>query len=202
MDADQWDARYEERPLLWSAGPNRFVVEHVADLAPGRALDLACGEGRNALWLAERGWRVTGTDFSPVAIDKARQLAAHRDLEVAFRLADVTDPAPGGHYDLVLVAYLQLPPAQRRDAHRHAAAAVAPGGRMLVVGHDRANLERGVGGPSDAELLLTASEVRDDLQGTGLEVETAEQVTREVDLEDGATATAIDCLVRARRPTA
>lgn len=197
MDATEWDQRYADRPLVWSAGPNQFLTEEVADLAPGRALDLACGEGRNALWLAEQGWQVTGTDFSPVAIDKARQRAERQGLEVAFHVADATDPAPGGPYDLVIVFYLQLPAEQRRAAHRNAAAALATGGTLVIVGHDRDNLDRGAGGPSSPEVLLSVDGVLADLEGTGLEVERAEQVTRDVEQEDGTMATAIDCLVRA-----
>lgn len=197
MDATEWDQRYADRPLVWSAGPNQFLAEEVADLAPGRALDLACGEGRNALWLAEQGWQVTGTDFSPVAIDKARQRAERQGLEVAFHVADATDPAPGGPYDLVIVFYLQLVAEQRRGAHRNAAGALAPGGTLIIVGHDRDNLDRGVGGPSSPEVLLSVDGVLADLEGTGLEVERAEQVTRDVEQEDGTMATAIDCIVRA-----
>jgi len=197
MDATQWDQRYADRPLVWSAGPNQFLVGEVAGLPPGRALDLACGEGRNALWLAEQGWQVTGTDFSPVAIDKARQRAEQRGIDVAFRVADATDTAPDGPYDLVIVFYLQLPADQRRAAHRNAAAALAPGGTLVIVGHDRDNLARGVGGPSSPELLLSVDGVLADLEGTGLQVERAEQVTRDVEQEDGTEATAIDCIVRA-----
>lgn len=197
MDATQWDQRYADRPLVWSAGPNQFLVAEAADLAPGRALDLACGEGRNALWLAEQGWQVTGTDFSPVAIDKARQRAERQGLEAAFHVADATDPAPDGPYDLVIVFYLQLPAEQRRAAHRNAAAALAPGGTLVIVGHDRDNLDRGVGGPPSPEVLLSVDGVLADLEGTGLEVERAEQVTRDVEREDGTMATAIDCIVRA-----
>ena len=197
MDATAWDERYADRPLVWSAGPNQFLTEEVAGLPPGRALDLACGEGRNALWLAEQGWQVTGTDFSAVAIDKARQRAEQLGLEAAFHVADATDTAPGGPYDLVIVFYLQLPAEQRRAAHRNAAAALAPGGTLVIVGHDRDNLDRGVGGPSSPEVLLSVDGVLADLEGTGLAVERAEQVTRDVEQEDGTMATAIDCIVRA-----
>lgn len=197
MDATEWDQRYADRPLVWSAGPNQFLVEEVADLPPGRALDLACGEGRNALWLAEQGWQVTGTDFSPVAIDKARQRAEQEGLGAAFHVADATDTAPEGPYDLVIVFYLQLPAEQRRAAHRNAAAALAPGGTLVIVGHDRDNLDQGVGGPSSPEVLLSVDGVLADLEGTDLEIRRAEQVTREVEQEDGTVATAIDCIVRA-----
>ncbi len=74
MDRNAWDERYAGDELVWSAQPNRFLVAEVETLPPGRALDLACGEGRNAVWLAERGWDVTGVDFSNAGIDKARRL--------------------------------------------------------------------------------------------------------------------------------
>ncbi|MFD0328131.1 methyltransferase domain-containing protein [Streptacidiphilus monticola] len=78
MDAEDWDRRYAAEELVWSAGPNRFVAEELAGLTPGRALDLAAGEGRNALWLAEQGWRVDAVDWSAVGLDKARRAAAAR----------------------------------------------------------------------------------------------------------------------------
>ena len=82
MDRHDWDARYAGEQLVWSAEPNRFLVAEVDGLPPGRALDVACGEGRNAIWLAEHGWMVTAVDFSAVAIDKGRRLAAARDVAV------------------------------------------------------------------------------------------------------------------------
>src|ERR1700754_3536553 len=98
MDADAWDERYAATELVWSAGPNRFVEEECADLQPGRALDLAAGEGRNALWLAERGWSATAVDFSAVALDRARSLAGQRLGEhagtVTLIRADVRDYVP------------------------------------------------------------------------------------------------------------
>src|SRR5579875_1878471 len=78
MDRAEWDARYAGEELLWRAEPNQFLVEEVAELPPGRALDVACGEGRNAIWLAEHGWNATGVDFSEVALAKARRLADQR----------------------------------------------------------------------------------------------------------------------------
>src|ERR1700712_1041252 len=78
MDAQTWDERYAAAGLVWSATPNQFVAAELAALPPGRALDLACGEGRNALWLADRGWQVTAVDFSRVALDKGRALAARQ----------------------------------------------------------------------------------------------------------------------------
>jgi SAM-dependent methyltransferase len=176
-----------------------------ADLPPGRALDLAAGEGRNALWLAERGWTVTAVDFSGVALDRARRLAAQRLGENADRLttvlADVVSwtPEPYGS-DLVLVVYLHLPPQQRLAVLESAARAVAPGGTLLVVGHDLANLTDGVGGPQDPTVLCRPADVVADLEPTGLAVQRADTVRRPVVQEDGTTRDALDLLVLATRP--
>ena len=89
MDSTAWDERYRSSELIWGAGPNRFLVEEVAGLPAGRALDLACGEGRNAIWLAQRGWQVVAVDFSAVALDKARRLADQRGTSVEWVMADV-----------------------------------------------------------------------------------------------------------------
>jgi SAM-dependent methyltransferase len=199
VDAAGWDERYADRELVWSATPNRTVEAQVEGLPSGRALDLAAGEGRNAIWLAEQGWQVTALDFSPVGADKGRQLAAARGLDVDWVVADATtwDPPEAG-FDLVVVAYLQLPEAERRAAHERAARAVAPGGRFLLVAHDRDNLAHGYGGPPDDRVLMTAADVVDDLRGSGLEVITAERIERPVETEEGPR-TALDCLVVATR---
>jgi 2-polyprenyl-3-methyl-5-hydroxy-6-metoxy-1,4-benzoquinol methylase len=199
MDAAGWDDRYAARELVWSAEPNRFLVEQCADLPVGRVLDLAAGEGRNAIWLARQGWRATAVDFSAVGLDKGRQIAAREGVSVDWRVADVTTYQPQPHaFDLVIVFYLQLQPAQRRAAHRHAAAALAPGGTLLIVGHDLDNLAHGSGGPQDPEVLLTAADVVADLAPCGLTVSVAEQVRRPIP-GDPEARPAIDLLVRAVR---
>src|SRR5574337_1309843 len=110
MDRYAWDERYAAHELVWSAEPNVFVAEVTGGLAPGRALDLACGEGRNAIWLAGLGWRVTGADFSDVALGKAAELAASRGVEVDWVVADVLEYEPQRRaYDLVAMLYLHLP---------------------------------------------------------------------------------------------
>ncbi len=185
MDSTAWDERYSGRELVWSEEPNRWVEELAAGLPPGRALDVAAGEGRNAVWLADRGWRVTATDFSPVAVERTRTVAADRlgpraDRVVAqVRDATVPPEEPGG-FDLVVVSYLQLPAAQRRRALRAAAEAVAPGGHLVVVAHDSRNLTDGTGGPQDPAVLYTPADVAEDLAGTGLRVAVGETRQREV----------------------
>jgi len=192
---EDWDHRYAEKELLWSAKPNRFLVAEVADLPPGRALDLACGEGRNAIWLAERSWRVTAVDFSEVAIAKARERAARDGVEVDLVCLDLLEYEPEPQaYDLVLVLYLQIAAQERRIVLSRAADALAPGGTFLLVGHDLVNLTEGVGGPSDPDVLYTPDDIVAELPG--LEIEKAERVLRDVADADRA---AIDALVRARR---
>lgn len=189
MNSEDWNRRYAETELVWSAGPNRFLAAEAADLPPGRALDLACGEGRNAIWLAERGWQVTAVDFSEVAVEKGRKRNGAIDFQVADLLA--WEPAEAA-YDLAIVFYLQLPADELRVVLDRAARAVAPGGTFLLVGHDLRNLTEGHGGPKDAAVLYTPEDVVAALGD--LEVERAETVERPVD-----DAVALDVLVRASR---
>ena len=197
MDSSDWNARYAERGLVWGAGPNRFLVAEAEPLEPGRALDVACGEGRNAIWLAERGWRATGVDFSEVAVDKARALAADRGVEAEWLAADLLEwEPPRAAFDLVLVFYLQLVREQLEPVLRRAAAAVAPGGTFLLVAHHSRNIAEGWGGPQYPEVLYGEDDVVPLLDG--LAVEKAEAVTRPVETEEGER-TAVDVLVRGRR---
>ena len=204
MDAEGWDARYAASEMLWGVEPNRWVVAEAADLTPGEALDVACGEGRNAVWLATQGWAVTGVDFSPVALDRARKLAAQAGPEIQARLGWVQSDAHDssrwdGPFDLVVMAYLHLPPHERREAVLNAVSVLAPGGTLLVVGHDFSNLTEGVGGPQDGDLLFTPEDVVGDLRGVeGLEVQRAERVVRLVETPEGEHK-AVDALVRVRR---
>jgi len=205
VDADDWDARYADAELVWSAAPNTFVESELREHPAGRALDLAAGEGRNALWLASLGWQVTAVDFSQVALDKAHAVesAVVTDHPVTWVCADVLS-WPGleeSSWDLVVVAYLQLPEDQRREVVRRAFRALAPGGELLWVAHDATNLVEGTGGPPDPAVLMTADDVLADLGEDDFEVIRAERVARTVDQghrgEPGRTA--YDCLVRLRR---
>lgn len=199
MDASDWDERYSHSELVWGAPPNAVVVEQVTALNRGRALDLACGEGRNALWLATRGWEVTGLDYSAVAIDKARRVAAEAPRSVRerldYRVADVTESDFGTEYDLALVIYLHLPPAERRKVVNRAISALKPDGILMILGHDAVNLSQGVGGPQDPEILFTPEDLATELNGR-VAIDLAERRFRETD-----AGTAIDALVVAHRPS-
>jgi SAM-dependent methyltransferase len=211
MDAAGWDARYA-KGQVWSSEPNRFFAEIVEELAgpPGRAVDLACGEGRNAVWLAEQGWDVTAVDFSATGIERGRAGAAARGADVRWVVADLEAYELGvGAWDLVAHVYLHWPTAVREPFLRRCAAAVAPGGVLVVVGHDRDNIEHGVGGPQDPDVLSTPEEQAARFVEEGLEIVRAERVRRTVTVEPGHGAVdgdhvrdAIDHVVVARRPTA
>jgi SAM-dependent methyltransferase len=205
MDASDWNARYDTSELIWKGEPNQFLPLEVADLTPGTAVDLACGEGRNAVWLAKQGWTVTGVDFSEVGVEKGRKLASENDVEATWVVADVTtwEPPETG-FDLVAVFYLQLGAEERRESMKTAVRALAVGGTLVLVGHDLLNLTEGHGGPQNPAFLLTAEDIIDDLTAAevSLDVELVTEksgrVERTVTTDDGER-TAIDTLVRVRR---
>jgi SAM-dependent methyltransferase len=193
VDRDDWDRRHAAGDHHFGGAPSSFFVAEAERLAPGRALDLACGSGRNAVWLAERGWQVTGVDFSAVALESARRLAAGRGVEVEWVHADVREWRPAqAAYDLVGLVYVHLTAEERRAVLQTAAGALAPHGTLVVVGHDLTNLTDGVGGPRDPSVLFTPDDVAAELPE--LAVERAERVRRETD-----AGVAIDALVRARK---
>jgi SAM-dependent methyltransferase len=195
---ESWNRRYAAADPHATPVPNRFLVDEVGDLAPRRALDLACGAGRNAVWLAERGWMVTAVDFSTAGLAIARDLAAAHGVTVEWIEADVVTwtPAPAT-YDLVCVLYLQLPAQERQTVLARATEALASGGTLLVIGHDLLNLTDGRGGPREPDVLFTPDHITRELDG--LAVDKAERVRRPVEVGN-VLHDAIDCLVRARRP--
>lgn len=200
MKREDWNQRYNTKEFIWTVKPNRFLEEEVTNLKPGKALDLAAGEGRNSVWLAENGWKVSAVDFSDAAIEKAGQLASTRDVvdRIDFQVADLRNYEPKtAFYDLVMLIYLQLSQTELAPIFRQAAAAVAPGGRLLVIGHDSENLEHGYGGPQFSGVLYTAEQVVEALDGS-LIIEKAERVRRRVETKDGSKM-ALDCLVVGRR---
>ncbi len=198
VDRADWDKRYAATDLVWGASPNRTVEAELSDQpARGRrALDLACGEGRNALWLAERGWRVTAADFSRVAIERARKLADQRGLEVDWQEADVAalDSDPGA-YALVIILYLQVPEDDRSRVLDRAVAALAPGGELLMIGHALRNLAEGAGGPSSPDVLWDPARLRAEVESRGLAVACCDELQRPV---EGSERDAIDVRLRAR----
>ena len=190
MRARDWDERYAQGQQ-WSAGPNALVAQLLADLPPGEAVDLAAGEGRHALWLAGRGWRVTAVDFSPVGLAHGRsQPDADR---VTWVTADVVDwPGPSAAVDLVLVAYLHLGEEVGRAVLQRAAGWLRPGGRLLVLGHDVDNVAHGTGGPQDPAILHSVGRLA--AVADLLDVDRLEQVRRET-----PAGSALDTLLWGRR---
>ena len=131
-----WEDFYQERDQVWSGKPNGLLVREVSGLIPETALDLGCGEGGDAIWLARRGWRVTATDISEVALAKAAAHAAEAGADVDFQRHDLGTSFPAGTYDLVSAQFLYPRGAVPREAVLLAAkAAVAPGGILLIEGH-------------------------------------------------------------------
>jgi len=199
VDQAAWNERYRTTEYVWKTEPNQFLVEEVRDLPPGRALDVACGEGRNAVWLAQQGWHVTGVDFSSVALEKARHHAKAHDIEVGWIEADLNGWEPElESFDLVVLAYVHQPAKARRILHRRMVSALRPGGRLLIIAHDSTNLDGGVGGPQDPLVLFSPDDVVADVAGLNLETERSLRVTRMVATETGERA-AIDALVRLRK---
>lgn len=175
-----WDERHSAGDFE-GEGPNPTLVSAVADLPKGRALELAAGSGTNAVWLAGQGWDTSAVDWSPVGLANGRAKAAATGVHVEWLERNLFDWSPPARsFDLVVIVYLHLPTDERRPVYAHAAAAVAPGGRLVVIGHDRINATEGEGGPPDPERLFTATEIGAELTGGHAELETerAEVVRR------------------------
>jgi ubiquinone/menaquinone biosynthesis C-methylase UbiE len=188
--AEEWDERYAEQ-RQWSAEPNALVGELLADLPPGDAVDLAAGEGRHALWLAGRGWRVTAVDFSDVGLSRGRSQPGAG--EVTWVTADVTAWATEPEsLDLVLVAYLHLAEADTTVLLTRAVGWLRPGGRLLVLGHDVENITAGVGGPQEPAILHSIDRLAP--VAALLDVDRLEQVRRAT-----PAGTALDTLLWGRR---
>ena len=198
MGRSDWNSRYAATDLVWGSEPNQFVVAELEGVTPqGRALDLACGEGRNAIWLAGQGWNVTAIDFSEVAIARAGKLAERRGVHVEWLCEDlVVYEPPQRAFQLVVIAYLQIPGAELRRVLAHAATALAPGGNLLLIGHALRNLSEGVGGPQDPAVLWNPDELRATLESLSLKLERCDEVERSVEAPDGPRR-AIDVLARA-----
>jgi SAM-dependent methyltransferase len=160
LDRETYDELYRSAPAVWSGRANRQLVVEAGDLRPGTALEAGCGEGGDALWLAGRGWRVTAVDFAPAALARGAARAAERGLEdrIEWLSADLdawTPPQRG--FDLVTAHYLHATWSDRAGMFRRLAAAVAPGGTLLVVGHQHG--EEWTHGRDHAGALYTADDV-------------------------------------------
>ncbi|MFI6924486.1 FAD-dependent oxidoreductase [Nonomuraea spiralis] len=197
-----WDERYSGSERVWSGNPNARLVEEVADLAPGTALELGCGEGADAVWLARRGWRVTAADVSGVALARAAGHAADEGLaaRIDWQRHDLAESFPDGAYDLVTASYLHSPAELSREkVLRAAAAAVAPGGQLLVIGH--AGMPPWEPEAHPGLRLPTPGEVLDalELAEGEWEVVRAEEFERTQTGPDGRPATRTDNVLRVRR---
>ncbi|SDK16755.1 SAM-dependent methyltransferase [Streptomyces indicus] len=200
-----WDGRYRQSEKLFSGRPNLELVEESADLTPGRALDLGCGEGGDAIWLARQGWQVTATDVSAVALERAARHAREAGVaeRIDFQRHDLATSFPSGSFDLVSAHFLQSLIALPRDAIlRTAAAAVAPGGTLLVVDH--AGWPSWEPGPHPEVHFPTTQEVLAGLQLAPCqwEVRTERLYDHEVTLADGRVRTRANNILKVRRLTA
>lgn len=200
---DFWEERYSSAPALWSGRANQRLVEQVGDLPPGTALDVACGEGGDALWLATQGWVVTAVDISSVALGRAREHAETAGPEIAARItweqADLLSWSPRGQVDLVSAHYLHLPPGPAVEVQARLAAAVRPGGTLLLVGHDRSDLETTVRRPHAPDLYADPAQIAARLDPADWDIVVAGAQERPATDAEGRTVTVRDAVVKAVR---
>jgi SAM-dependent methyltransferase len=207
-----WEGFYTAREAVWSGKPNALLVEEVDGLPPGTALDLGCGEGGDALWLAAQGWRVTAADVSATALARAAGHAKDAGLAagaITWMRCDLAESFPAGTFDLVSACYLHAPvPLDRARVLRAAAAAVAPGGTLLVVGHAGAPSGAGTGhdhghghGHGHGHDFPTPREVLDDLALAAGDwtIERSDTATRPAPAADGTPAPREDSALRLSR---
>lgn len=173
-----WNARYDGEAFFYGTAPNDFLVAHAGELA-GPVLALAEGEGRNAVFLAERGLDVIGVDISPVGLEKARRLASERGVHIETVVADLADYVPEtARYGAVVSIFAHLPPLVRAALYPRVVAALKPGGLLVLEGYAEAQLARDTGGPKDIAMLLTPEGVRAEF--AALEPVLLQAVEREV----------------------
>lgn len=196
-DAEAWDRWYAQADYGWSPASSS-VRSALNGLTPGRALDLGSGDGRHAVWLAGRGWHVRALDFSAEALTIGRERAFAEGVTglVTWTVADVTAHTPDpGSLDLVLAAFLDLPGPDLERLMARTAPALAPGGLFLYIGHDPEDPREGTAGPRDPSMLHDSTEIAAWTRAAGLQVESAETLSRPV---PGYRRPALDCVVLAR----
>jgi SAM-dependent methyltransferase len=200
-DASFWDERYRSADGIWSGDPNPQLVAEVSGLAPGTALDVGCGEGADAVWLAERGWHVTAIDISGVALERARKAAANAGVteRIDWRKGDIATWTPERSYDLVSAQFMQLAPPLRDAVFRRLAAAVAICGTLLIVGHHPSDLETTVRRPRMPGVLYTAEEIAGLLDPQAWESLVQAARPRAVTDANGASVIVHDAVLRSRR---
>jgi SAM-dependent methyltransferase len=199
-----WNERYGTKDSLWSGNPNRNLVSEASGLRPGEALDVGCGEGADSIWLAGRGWRVTGVDISTLALGRAAGHAAQAGPEIAGRItweqADIFTWEPArSRYDLVSVQYLHPPSAQRGPLLRRLAASLRPGGTLLVVGHHPSDLQTTIPRPPLPDLFFSGDDVVALLDPGQWDIVTNAAPGRDVEDPEGRVVTIHDAVIRARR---
>jgi trans-aconitate methyltransferase len=204
FDEEFWEERYRSHQAVWSRQPNTQLVAEAAGLPPGRALDAGCGEGADAIWLADRGWQVTAVDFATAALRKAADHAAAAGVtdRIEWRHADLTAWTPEeAAYDLVSAQFVHLPQAAERLFVR-LAEAVAPGGTLLVVGHDPSDLETAAHRAAAPERFFSADDVAAKLDPAKWLIEVAEARPRLSKHHEGDNITVHDAVLRAQRRAA
>ncbi|WP_433533511.1 SAM-dependent methyltransferase [Micromonospora sp. CA-263727] len=199
-----WEERYQAKPAVWSGRPNPQLVAEAAGLAPGRALDVGSGEGADAVWLAGRDWTVTAVDISTTALARAAEHAKAAGGQIAERIewthADLLRWSPAeGAYDLVSAQFMHLPAEPRRDLFARLAAAVASGGRLLIVGHHPHDLRTTAHRMHYPEMMYTAEQVAADLDPGRFEVLVAQSRPRAAVDPDGHDIVVHDAVLLARR---
>jgi SAM-dependent methyltransferase len=204
FDEELWEERYRSHTSVWSGRPNPQLVAEASELPVGAALDVGCGEGADALWLASRGWDVTAVDFATTALRRGADHAAALGAGVAARVdwvhADLTAWAPPRrHFTLVSAQFMHLPPMDRQALFTRLAAGVAPDGTLLIVGHHPSDLETTVRRPRDPCLLYTAEEIADDLDSVAWDVLVTGTRPRAATDAEGREVTIHDAVLRARR---
>jgi SAM-dependent methyltransferase len=199
-----WDERYSSSDRIWSGNANPHLVAAAAELTPGAALDVGCGEGADAIWLASQGWHVTAIDVSAVALDRAAAQAASSGGQIAdcitWQQADVLSWVPAARqFDLVSAQFMQLPKPALESLHRRLAEAVRLAGVLLIVGHHPSDLDSGIGRPHHPELMFTAEQVAATLDPVEWRITRASAPERQVVNPDGDPVTIRDAVLQATR---